>query len=83
MKLYFDACCLNRLGFSGFYTLHLACAESAHVDVFLTADDRLLRRAQREVGPPHISQKTANILRSPVSLDLCTKARPSGMQNAI
>jgi len=27
--------------------LHLACAEQRQVDVFLTTDDRLLRRAQR------------------------------------
>jgi predicted nucleic acid-binding protein len=41
---------LEALGFSGFDALHLACAESAHVDAFLTTDDRLLRRAQRGVG---------------------------------
>jgi predicted nucleic acid-binding protein len=27
--------------------MHLACAESAKVDVFLTTDDRLLRLAKR------------------------------------
>ncbi len=27
--------------------IHLACAESAEVDVFLTTDDRLLKKAKR------------------------------------
>ncbi len=34
-------------GFSGQDALHLACAEQAEADVFLTTDDRLLRRAVR------------------------------------
>lgn len=38
---------LQAAGFSEFDALHLACAESAHVDVFLTTDDRLVRRANR------------------------------------
>jgi len=38
---------LQAGGFSGFDALHLACAESAHVEVFLTTDDRLLRTANR------------------------------------
>jgi len=38
---------LQNLGFQGFDALHLACAEIAQVDVFLSTDDRLLRRAAR------------------------------------
>jgi predicted nucleic acid-binding protein len=34
----------------GFDALHLACAEAAAVDVFVTCDDRLLAVAQR-LGP--------------------------------
>lgn len=33
------------LGFKSFDALHLSCAESANVDIFLTTDDRLLRKA--------------------------------------
>lgn len=36
---------LVRLGFKSFDALHLAYAESAKVDVFLTTDDRLLNKA--------------------------------------
>jgi predicted nucleic acid-binding protein len=38
---------LQAMGFQGYDSLHLACAESAKVDVFLTTDDRLLRLAKR------------------------------------
>lgn len=38
---------LQRLGFHDMDALHVACAESAEVDVFLTTDDRLLRLALR------------------------------------
>ena len=37
-------------GMRGFDALHLACAEAAAVDVFVTCDDRLLAVAQR-LGP--------------------------------
>lgn len=36
---------LQKLGFKPFDALHLACAEAAKVDAFITTDDRLLRRA--------------------------------------
>lgn len=36
---------LVKLGFKSFDALHLAYAESAIVDVFLTTDDRLLNKA--------------------------------------
>lgn len=38
---------LESLGFSASDALHLACAEQARADVFLTTDDALLRRARR------------------------------------
>ena len=38
---------LGSLGFKEKDALHLACAESGEADLFLTTDDRLLRRAQR------------------------------------
>jgi hypothetical protein len=38
---------LQGLGFQGFDAVHLDCAEIAQVDVFLSTDDRLLRRAVR------------------------------------
>jgi predicted nucleic acid-binding protein len=38
---------LKMLGFGAFDALHLASAEDAEVDVFLTTDDGLLRRAGR------------------------------------
>lgn len=38
---------LEALGFRGLDAAHLACAENAKVEVFLTTDDRLLRRAVR------------------------------------
>ena len=38
---------LETLGFKWFDALHLACAESANVDVFLTTDDGILTRAKR------------------------------------
>lgn len=41
---------LEALGFHPFDALHLACAESGNVDVFLTTDDQLLRLASRLSG---------------------------------
>jgi predicted nucleic acid-binding protein len=38
---------LERLGISGFDSLHLACAEKAGADILLTTDDRLIRLAAR------------------------------------
>lgn len=35
---------LERLGFSPYDALHIACAEKAKVDISLTTDDKLLRR---------------------------------------
>jgi predicted nucleic acid-binding protein len=38
---------LKAMGFRTYDALHLACAEQATVDVFLTTDDRVLRLATR------------------------------------
>jgi predicted nucleic acid-binding protein len=38
---------LKALGFRTYDALHLACAEQAMVDIFLTTDDRVLRIATR------------------------------------
>lgn len=45
---------LELAGFKAMDALHLACAESAHVDYFCSCDDRLLRRAK---GMPSLSIK--------------------------
>ncbi|MGD1907137.1 MAG: type II toxin-antitoxin system VapC family toxin [Leptolyngbyaceae cyanobacterium] len=37
---------LQSLGFKPFDALHIACAEVANADVFMTTDDRLRRRAK-------------------------------------
>jgi hypothetical protein len=42
---------LEGLGFSTFDAMHLAIAEQAAVDVFLTTDDGILHRAQRSPAP--------------------------------
>ena len=41
---------LEALGFSDFDALHLASAERGGAEVFLTTDDKLLRRAERHAG---------------------------------
>jgi len=38
---------LVKLGFRNFDAMHLACAESGNVEVFLTTDDHLVRLAAR------------------------------------
>ncbi|MEM7536588.1 MAG: PIN domain-containing protein [Chloroflexota bacterium] len=37
----------QNLGFTTYDALHLAFAQSANVDVFLSTDDKLVKRAQR------------------------------------
>ena len=45
---------LEVLGFKELDALHLACAESGSVDIFLTTDDGLLRRAKRDNSFLHV-----------------------------
>lgn len=51
---------LEKFGFSGFDAVHLACAESGSADIFLSTDDRLLKRAKRHAKK--IRVKVANPL---------------------
>jgi predicted nucleic acid-binding protein len=51
---------LQTRGFKQWDALHLACAESSRVDIFLTTDDKLLRLAQREM--PQLRVQVANPL---------------------
>jgi len=37
---------LEKLDFRPYDALHIACAERARVDIFLTTDDKLLRKAK-------------------------------------
>ena len=41
---------LQAMGFRTYDALHLACAEQATVDIFLTTDDRVLRIATRHTA---------------------------------
>jgi len=41
---------LEALGYGALDAVHLACAEEVYCDVFLTTDDRLIRRAQSGTG---------------------------------
>ena len=41
---------LKAMGFRTYDALHLACAEQATVDIFLTTDDRVLRIATRHTA---------------------------------
>lgn len=45
---------LEKLGFGGFDAVHLACAESGGADIFLSTDDRLLKRAKRYAKKIHV-----------------------------
>lgn len=45
---------LEKLGFSGFDAVHLACAESGKADIFLSTDDRLLKSAKRYAKKIHV-----------------------------
>jgi predicted nucleic acid-binding protein len=38
---------LERMGFKGYDSVHIACAEAAVADVLLTTDDAFVRRARR------------------------------------
>lgn len=45
-EIYTIADCLHKLGFKSYDGLHLACAKQAKVDIFLTTDDKLLKKAK-------------------------------------
>ena len=56
---------LEDLGFKRRDALHLACAESAEADIFLTTDDRLLRRAKRYQMQLHTQVENPDIWLQP------------------
>jgi predicted nucleic acid-binding protein len=41
---------LTQIGFKAYDALHIACAEGANIDVFLSTDDKLLSLARRSEG---------------------------------
>ena len=45
---------LTSFGYGVFDALHLAAAESAHVDALLSTDDRFVKRATRGIGAPRV-----------------------------
>jgi predicted nucleic acid-binding protein len=51
---------LQAMGFRNYDALHIACAEQATVNVFLTTDDRVLRIATRHAE--HVQVRVANPL---------------------
>ena len=59
-RIFARALALEQHGFAGVDALHLACAEAAGADMFLTTDDRLLRVAARQ--PDFLRVRVANPL---------------------
>jgi len=51
---------LEKAGFIGFDAIHLACAESGKADIFLTTDNRLLKKAKQQAK--ELSVKVENPL---------------------
>ncbi len=49
---------LQKLGFSSYDATHIASAERSQADIFLTTDDRLLKKAQK--NPQFINVKINN-----------------------
>jgi len=45
---------IKSVGFRTYDALHLACAEHAAVDIFLTTDDQVLRLATRHAAQLHV-----------------------------
>jgi predicted nucleic acid-binding protein len=45
---------LESLGFGSFDALHIVCAESGEADIFLTTDDKLLKKAKRFSRKLHV-----------------------------
>ena len=64
---------LESLSFKEQDALHLACAESGEADLFLTTDDRLLRRAQRYQAQLYIRVENPEIWLREVVENGCLK----------
>lgn len=45
---------LQKLGFSGYDATHIASAERSQADIFLTTDDRLIKKAQNNTQLIHV-----------------------------
>ena len=45
---------LQKLGFSGYDATHIASAERSQADIFLTTDDRLIKKAQYNTQLIHV-----------------------------
>ena len=60
---------LELLGFQEFDALHIACAEIGEADIFLTTDDKLLRRAKRYHEQLHIQVKNPSTWLQEVNSD--------------
>lgn len=57
---------LEALGFKELDALHLACAEGSDADIFLTTDDAILRRAERNSSRVHLSVENPHVWLSSV-----------------
>lgn len=47
--IYQEAERFQQLGFTALDALHIACARTAEVDVFLSTDDKLLKKARQHI----------------------------------
>ena len=45
---------LQKLGFSGYDATHIASAEKSNADIFLTTDDRLIKKARNNISLIHV-----------------------------
>lgn len=45
---------LQKIGFSGFDATHIASAERSQADIFLTTDDRLIKKARNNIPLIHV-----------------------------
>ncbi|MCA2812513.1 MAG: hypothetical protein IM477_08160 [Microcystis sp. M090S1] len=57
----------SQLGFKFYDALHLAFAEAGGADIFLTTDDRLLRKAQQYRDPINVMVENPSLLAMGVS----------------
>ena len=48
---------ITQMGFTSFDAMHIALSESAKVDVFLTTDDKLLKKAKRLADKINVNVK--------------------------
>lgn len=46
---------LQKLGFSGYDATHIASAERSQADIFLTTDDRLIKKARNNIPLIHVA----------------------------